>query len=644
MTAVRYSPEIDGLRAIAVLAVVLYHADAALLPSGFVGVDVFFVISGYLITSLLAVEHERTGRIDLPAFWARRARRIVPALLAVVAAVSIASAALLSRHATFDEIAGSAVASLLFVANFWFQATSGGYFDAAAETKPLMHLWSLAVEEQFYLAYPLLLAAMLRWPPDRARRPVAVLAIASLLLAEYWVRTDAERAFFQMPARFWELAAGALVALSPARATRGLLDRLLVPGGTLLVLAACLYTRAWGVFPASGAVLAVAGTAIALIGIHRGALADPVAAALRWRPAVLVGLVSYSFYLWHWPLLVFEDRLRMDEGTLSWRLALCAIALALAWLSWRFVEQPVRRWRAGPQRVLAAAGLAIGACIIVALLAGRADGVPLEIRALAEKAHNDQAARLRCDLRSTETFDVEDLAECTSEFGRDPGIVIWGDSHATAWEPLASRLAAREKVPVASLTMDGCAPGWRGESRERVSARRPCAEMNAFVLRALSARPVDTLVVATRWPLGESVEALESRIAGLHAALPRLRDVRRIIVIGPLPKMRRPVPECIQLGMTSRCGMLREVFDETSAPVWDALEALANRYPNVQLVDPTPWFCNTRDCPAVSDGTARFRDLDHLTATAARDFSAAWMADPARYDRTHRAAAPREHP
>src|SRR5690606_25219488 len=217
VSPIPYRPEIDGLRAVAILAVRFYHAVPTLLPGGFVGVDVFFVISGYLITSILAAEHAATGRIDLPGFYARRARRLLPALVLVVVATVGLGWVLVPTGPFVHDLLESAGASLLFAGNVYFQLNSGGYFDGPGDEMPLLHLWSLGVEEQFYLVFPLILLAASRLGRRGAVWAVALLALGSFALAEQLMGRAPNAAFFQMPPRFWELAAGALVALSVPR-------------------------------------------------------------------------------------------------------------------------------------------------------------------------------------------------------------------------------------------------------------------------------------------------------------------------------------------------------------------------------------------------------------------------------------------
>lgn len=349
-----YRAEIDGLRAIAVLAVVLYHAGVG--NAGFVGVDVFFVISGYLITFLLLREWRSMQVIDVLAFYARRVRRIFPAAAAVVVAVLAASTLLLSITPQVHTSL-SAGAALVFGANVFFQFTSGGYFDGRAEEMPLLHLWSLSVEEQFYFLWPALLILVLRYKPRQLLPILVGLGLASFACAEVLMRVDPSAAFYQMPARFWELAAGGIIAVLPVRA----LPRYTIHAGILLTLAACVWPL--GHFPGIGALPAVAGAATVIAAVHGGATNG----FLRSRAMVGVGLISYSLYLWHWPLLAFYRATSIGEGNTQTRLMLCGAAVLLAIASYRYIEQPFRRLRTPKGRTIAAGAavslsLAMAAC------------------------------------------------------------------------------------------------------------------------------------------------------------------------------------------------------------------------------------------------------------------------------------------
>jgi peptidoglycan/LPS O-acetylase OafA/YrhL len=443
MSALAYRREIDGLRAIAVAAVVLYHLDAALLPGGFAGVDVFFVLSGYLITSLLVKERQATGRIDLMDFYARRVRRLLPALLLVVTTVLLLSTWWLGPLGTpFHLLTESALASVLFVANEYFLATAGDYFAGPADQLPLLHLWSLAVEEQFYLVYPLLLGLLLARGARATWQWLLVLSVVSLLFAEHWLQFSPERAFFRMPARFWELAAGALVAVSPAAARAGGRGMAwLAAVGLALVLASLVLGPWQDHFPGVGALAPVLGTAMVLRAVHVAGDLGWVGRGLSAAPMVWLGLWSYSLYLWHWPLLALDRATSLSPSPLAWRAGLCLVALGLAALTYRYVEQPVRRgWRWPSHRVVLTGGALGLGVLVLAVGLGRLDLVPEGRRELVARTLDDRPA----DMATCHYASIAEMADATPpDCPVAPGarLVVWGDSHALAWRPFADVLA-----------------------------------------------------------------------------------------------------------------------------------------------------------------------------------------------------------
>lgn len=651
MAAPKYRPEIDGLRAIAVLSVVLFHADRDLMPGGFVGVDVFFVISGYLITSILASDWQRTGRLDLASFYARRVRRLLPALVAMVLLVMGAAVILLGRHGdVFEQTGQSAVAALVFLANFYFQANSGGYFDAPNESMPLLHLWSLSVEEQFYLVYPLLLALLLKVVPGGVVRRLIALSVVSLLLAEFWVRIHPERAFYQMPARFWELALGGVLALLAVPAGRKVRDQWMVPLGVLVIALACVYTPRWGSFPGIGALPAVLGTLMVLWGVHIGATQGRVAGLLRSPPAVAVGLVSYSLYLWHWPLLAFDTNLSIEPTPTPWRLMLCVAALGLAWLSWRYVERPFRgNPLSNPRRDIACGIAVTGAAVAVALALAQLDRIPPDLKAISEFARNDRpAAMAECHFASNQEMEALKPRECWSRPSQEPTVALWGDSHAMAWHPFAVALAEKENSSLAVATMNGCLPeavsGVGGELRKD----EYCIRLNELLIHQMQTGSIETLVIALRWPLlspGVDVPpgSLRTRLEGLDRALLRIGEAPRIVLLGPVPKLRFPAPACISLGWDARCEVGRADFDASTALVWRELKTLAAKHTNVELIDPTDFFCDGRRCPVMREGYALYWDDNHISASAARTFAERYLAEPSRYRRLPVPAAPPVH-
>lgn len=633
--ALEHKPEIDGLRAIAVAAVVAYHAVPEAVPGGFVGVDVFFVISGYLITALLARELATSGRIDFAAFYARRARRLLPALLVMLVCVMLVLAGPMGRHESLvDESATSSLYSLAFLANFHFQATSGGYFDVASDTRPMLHLWSLAVEEQFYLVYPVLLLALYRFSPGATARRLGLVAAASLLLAEYWVHILPELAFYHMPARFWELAAGGLVALSPVAAAVPARARGLLATGLAAVVLSSLLTPLWGPFPGKSALPAVLGSGLVLLAVHRGAVSGWGAAFLRARPIIGLGKVSYSLYLWHWPLLVLLEAAWPEPAGSGERLAACGVALALAWASWRFIERPFRKagLRPVPAIGLGLAASALAAAVILA--ASAVDRLPPDARRLADAARSDLPDILGdCHFDAGDPVSALQPASCNSRPALPPTYAVWGDSHALAWQPFAWRLAGAADASAAPLTLNSCPPGTGG-----ADATDACGRFNRMALGWLERTALDTLVVAQRWPVGYSEAGdapplLSARVAELSVALDRLGHIRRILVLGPLPALRQSAPDCIALGWEEDCSMPAPAHRRRVEMAWRQLEELALRHPNVELLDPTDFFCDALRCPPVRHGFGLYWDSNHITASASRGFAEAYLSNPPRYTR-----------
>lgn len=434
--ALKYRPDIDGLRAIAVLAVVLFHFELGL-PGGYVGVDVFFVISGYLITKLILADLEQ-NRFSMLAFWERRVRRLMPAMFVMIGTVLVAGYFLLLPEA-YKELAESVVWQMFFLSNVYFWLTTG-YFAGPAEEKPLLHTWSLSVEEQFYLLVPLLMLACWRYGRDRAgvvRMCIAVIAVGSFLVSVYTVAHHRSVAFYLLPSRAWELALGGLLATLPSGwpTRNGWIRSGAAVAGLAAIMFSCLAYSAQTPFPGAAALLPCLGT-VGLIWAGEGGRGGEVVRILSWRPLVFIGLISYSLYLWHWPVRAFARYWELAPPGLGQKLFMVAASIALAVASYFLVEQPFRRRKLLGQRTplfrgaLACAAGLVGLASLVWLAAGLPQRLSEEIFAYS-RAQTDRVGI------STTIEDVETgrLFPLGAERDGPASVLVWGDSHAMVLTP-----------------------------------------------------------------------------------------------------------------------------------------------------------------------------------------------------------------
>lgn len=652
---IRYQPEIDGLRALAVLSVVAFHAVPRWCPGGFAGVDVFFVISGYLITAMIWKGLEG-GTFTLAFFYERRIRRIVPALAVVLAAVMAAGWALMLPQ-DLAALGRSAAATALSVANvlFWRQT---GYFGPEASTQPLLHAWSLAVEEQFYLAYPLLVMLLHRRFRARLRAILAVLLAASLVTALAWRESHPIAAFFLAPTRAWELLLGGLVALGaiPAVARRAARDVVGVAGLALVALAFALPERS--AFPLPGIALACLGTAAILVACRGGA--SRTAAALSWRPLVFVGLVSYSLYLWHWPLLAFTRYASIPRASGAATLGCVAAAFALSVLTWRLVERPARSGMKDSRRLpFVAAAAALGALALAGGVASAAGGFPRRLPprvAQLAAAAEDRDPR-RDDYLSSERRLVD--PESAPVFGAGPpDVAVWGDSHAAALMSAILGAARRHGASVVFFGYSGMPPLMDvrvvGTGAE-IEGERYNERVAALLL---SAERPSTVVLSARWALhvegpsddfGEEEPGRVSRGAlaqrgqrraaddqsalmarALETTVRRLRAAgKRVVIVLPTPELGTSVPRALALvaargGAPESFALPARVFDARQRGVMAAIDAI--REPGLVRVDPARLLRRGDGYPGMADGVVLYHDDDHLSLSGAAIVSPAFDA------------------
>lgn len=626
--------DIQGLRGVAVLLVVLYHAGVPWLPGGYVGVDVFFVISGYLITGLLARELETSGRVSYARFVARRARRLLPASIVLIAAISLLGLAIypaLERA----EIMSAGRAAAVYLANFWFAAKAVDYLGGDGATNLFLHMWSLGVEEQFYLVWPILLAATACLPGIGSLRRKLILATGLItfgsLMACLWMTGRAQPwAFFGTPFRAWEFGLGALVYLlheELRRLPHGLLAAL-GGAGALGVVAAGGSLDHDARFPGLWALLPAGATAALLASMANGP--HMVSRLLGTRPLVRIGDVSYSWYLWHWPLIVAVPVLSPNAGVVPVALAVGLSYLA-AELSYRFVEQPIRHGRATRAPVRSTIGIALaataGAATALTMLKDNAEQAvpdPQQRQFMAAREDRTLVAQRGCHARigATEVVACESGAP-----GGDRVVVLLGDSHAAHWHPALDTVATEQGWRLVSFTKSACP--WFDAPVEIEHLRRrfhECEQWRAEALRRIRGLSPDVVVVTSigRYKLApaELEDAMRRTIHGLQAA------ARAVILLRDTRWPGFNVPVCLARAQ-------HRGADPDAACRLDARRALAPglgifeieqqviRETGSTIVDLSDRFCGPVHCDVRTGDVVRYRDHSHLTATFARSLAPA---------------------
>ena len=656
----RFIPHVQGLRAIAVLLVVLYHFWPGRLPGGYVGVDVFFVISGFLITGHLMREIDATGGVRLAQFWARRARRLLPASLLVLlfCALCVMSPYLMPTSALPGEVR-EILASTFYVENWYLALNSADYLNHAGSPTTVQHYWSLSLEEQFYVMWPLLmlLAAWIavEWARGRRRQVVVltlgIVSIASFVFCVVFTLTNPAPAYFVTFGRMWEFGLGAMIALVPALRVRNAWASFVLGWGGILAL---VYTAfrfdAQTPFPGYAALLPALGAAAIIAASNTDRWWYPTR-ILSVRPAQFVGDISYSLYLWHWPLIIIAPSVPFWGLSIYHRVALLAICFVLAWLTKRFVEDPVRRWKVltrRPARVTLWASLA--AMVVVAGTAGAAWAVNAPayqrgVEAIQELradppacfgaasvldpscadtdfgdtilpapgfAGVDQPADEQCFMQ------LNDARAYECEFGSDaadaPRIALIGDSHAYQLLSTFQRMADENgwhlitffkgacpwnTTPISSAGAFGAACG---EWREAVGEKLADLDLDAVFTASLATTPFSSAGYDS---------SFDAAVAGYRDAWKQFTD-RGIPVVTVVdnPTWETDPNKCLRTRDAAECtGARAEVLHE------DPVKTAATGTEGVSLLDFTDVYCDDTTCFPVVGGANIYRDQDHLTVT-----------------------------
>lgn len=635
-----FRPDIEGLRALAVAGVVAFHFGLTALPGGFTGVDIFFVISGYLITRHLVAEISDTGRLDLLRFYARRARRLLPAALFVIAATLAAGAIILSPEEQALYSKGAMFASAYMI-NLWLIRWSFDYFANDAASNPFIHYWSLSVEEQFYLAWPALLMLAAWMKPGKRAIMVAIAAVglASFFLCAWLTSVSQSWAFYFSPLRAWEFAAGGLASMVPARLLqeRPRLGRALSLTGLAMIGVAYLTFSEDAPFPGFLALLPVVGTVLLLKAGAAGARdgtprlrnseLNCVNAALALPPLQWIGRLSYSLYLWHWPVIVYAGMLA-PELTPAERLYCLALTFALSILSYHLIENPIRRsgWlMANAARALVPALLLTGTGVAAAYGNARlaVHDLDPEQRIIAASAAEPSTARARAGC--VQDYETVTPTPCVFGDGRRT-IALFGDSHADHWSTPLIEAGRKNGYRVVTWLKNSCRASrisvwsselkraysecdrWREQAIKEIIGARPAlvviSELALTSGRKMAGGGGDTDSQDADWRTGLRSTLTSLSQAGLKVAF--IRDV---------PFNNANVDTCVARALwrnetPSRCDQTRAyAANDKMARVE---REIVTSIPNASYVDLTDRFCNATTCHVFIDGKLAFRDQHHM--------------------------------
>lgn len=654
-----YRPDIDGLRAIAILTVVLFHAGLAWVPGGYVGVDIFFVISGYLITAHTYNE-VRAGTFSFATFYTRRAKRILPALLVVLAA-SLLAGWLLMTAEELRQFTTSAIATIVGASNmlFWWKTN---YFAPTAEQMPLLMTWSLGIEEQFYFVFPILLLLLYRFRQNWLFGAVLGLCIVSFALAVVGVRTAPSSTFYLLPMRAWELGAGALLAISEIDRHRiwqnkprwfanaaGLL-------GLGLIAAAVVFFGKGTPFPGEAALLPVLGAVLLIAG--QGGWVNRYILSLK--PLTAIGLVSYSWYLWHWPLLSFGSVVTDRPLPLVSGLALITLALALAVITYKYIEQPFRHTKLMPRTLLPRYGVVSLVAAVLFAIVSFTHGMPARFGAATHQFHETVEAPQQTKCLAGYGESKPDLTSTCLETTTTPAVVLLGDSHAAAMGEALRDVVHAKGQTFHQLTKASC-PALGGVTRYMPNHplhAAECLEFNQTVLDKILATPsMQTVIIVGYWtaPIIEAAQGSRFMQAGQDGAsltpddnIPNFQQGidsivtqlskagKNVIVMHDIPilqmdPVRRALAPSIPLREKLANLLVSAPEDDAfsvpatsqilpEARITQAIDNLKN-LPNVTVVNPASIFCPSGSrcnfaAPA-SPTTVYYRDYQHLSRPGA---------------------------
>jgi len=619
-----YRPDIDGLRAVAVLLVIAAHLRTRF-SGGYIGVDVFFVISGYLISSVILSELD-SDRFSIVTFYERRIRRIFPAMLFMMAVTTI----FVYRFFVPLEVEGyarSLLAALFSSSNFlfWHEA---GYFDAPSAVKPLLHTWSLAVEEQFYIFFPIFLILARRFFPKRRKEALLSLAIGSFVAAVFTIRHDATAAFFFAPLRAWELLVGTVISQRYVPAICDAALRNIASGvGLLLILIPAVAYDSTTLFPGFAAIPPCLGAALIIAAGEFGS--SVVGRLLSIRPIVFIGLISYSLYLWHWPILVFQNTnsilISGVADNAKSKTLLVAVSILVATLSWAFIEQPFRkgRFRPGRKAIFLISGLALATLTLIAVGMISSKGFParfpLDARKIASYSDRtaDEAAfrEADCFVGDQNTYSDYKPQICLAQTGgasAKPSVLLIGDSHALQLYP--GLAAVFPQFDILQATAAGCIPPLKTDSKYPSG----CEQLGNFIYQNfLAHHHVDLVLLAGRWRV-DQFDQIQAIIDFIHA------HGSQVAIVGPNIEYDVPLPRLLAISIRdNRLDRVHAHRNSTPQKVDQLMATQAITVWHVPYISIYGDLC-TPNCPVLAAAAVPLLlDTDHFTSEGSIRFAEA---------------------
>jgi len=645
----KYRPDIDGLRAIAVIPVVLFHANFLFFSGGYVGVDIFFVISGYLITNIL-LNDINDNQFSIVTFYERRVRRIFPALFAVLIATSIV-ALVIMLPTELDSYGRSLFSSTFFYSNYHFMFDAD-YFSAPAETKPLLHMWSLAVEEQFYIFFPVYLYFVSKYA-KKALGLITILAIiTSFIYSLLLINTAPSDAFYSAPARAWELLIGSLLAIYPARHNlKSSAANILGITGLSLITYAIFFYNKQTQFPGINAILPVAGTALI---IYSGSTTNSLTRKiLSISPLIKVGLISFSLYLWHWPIMVFYNMYSIAPPAATEIMSLLLITLAVSYASWRFIETPFRKRRVLAKRknIFVIGGIVMACSAVLGLMLALTNGLPSRfsseiITILASETDNSND--LKCQKINTETVSNLKVCEFGDKTADHASFAVWGDSHGKAIIPGIELAAKKFNQRGVFIGRGGCLTLL--EAHQVRQGYDTCVNIADSFISYLSEHPeIQQVMLVSRWALyamgerfkhekGSTIlikdndtqttslsENKEVFKRSLKRTFDKLNQLgRQIVFVSQVPETEFSIPTATARAILFNKNIeLRPKFSEYKDRqefVTGLVKGLESKY-SIKIVSPKLKMCNGDYCQVLDNQTPIYRDSNHISTSYALKLS-----------------------